>query len=347
LNEHKNPLYDASAVEGARVLSDYQVELTLVEPMATFVSEVLLNIPIMPKHIWEKVDDPLKFHTQDWEASLIGTGPYILKEYKTEHGSYLWVANPDYWWGQPAVDEIRMVKVEHSEVALLTGDIDCTQVGPKEIDMFKGKSEFTIVESIPYKFHWVTFDLNRDSAVANKDFRKAVAHAIDKQEFLDRFGHGFGNTCQQGGIAKTHPYFNGNVIEYEYDQAKAKAILDNLGYEDIDGDGFRENPDGTPMVLSMLVGSARQAELVAFKMEEIGVRVDIETVDSMALMKHFRQGAKGYDTYYNGGGHLWLARDPDFLRHNSTSIPKHTLECSHFMPWASIMRSSMNWQRSS
>jgi peptide/nickel transport system substrate-binding protein len=184
--------------------------------------------------------------------------------------------------------------------------------------MFKGKSEFTIVESIPYKFHWLIFDLNRGSAVASKDFRKAVAHAIDKQEFLDRFGYGFGNTCRQGGIAKTHPYFNGNVIEYEYDQAKAKVILDDLGYKDIDGDGFRENPDGTPMVLSMLVDAkaARLAELVAFKMEEVGVRVDIETVDSMALMKHFRQGAKGYDMYFNWGGHLWLARDPDFLRRN-------------------------------
>jgi ABC-type transport system substrate-binding protein len=63
----------------------------------------------------------------------------------------------------------------------------------------------------------------------------------------------------------------------EYDPARAKALLDTYGYVDRDGDGWREQPDGRPLVLEVATEtdqlSRRYDDLMKRDMDAIGLRV--------------------------------------------------------------------------
>ena len=79
-----------------------------------------------------------------------------------------------------------------------------------------------------------------------------------------------------------------------HDPALARALLDKFGYKDRDGDGFRERPDGKPLVLSM--GSAPTGEnrirdeLWLKNMREIGIRIEFLHQKWPDLVKMARAG---------------------------------------------------------
>ena len=76
-------------------------------------------------------------------------------------------------------------------------------------------------------------------------------------------------------VAGHSPDFNVNV---KYDPATAKALLDRFGYKDRDGDGWRDLPDGKPLVLQMgssTSGRDRERdELWKKSMTAIGIRIE-------------------------------------------------------------------------
>ena len=57
-----------------------QLVIELKKPQATMAA---LDVPIVPKHVWEKVDDFSKFNN-DKEFPVVGNGPFILTDYKVD-----------------------------------------------------------------------------------------------------------------------------------------------------------------------------------------------------------------------------------------------------------------------
>ena len=80
----------------------------------------------------------------------------------------------------------------------------------------------------------------------------------------------------------------------EYDPAKAKALLDLYGYIDRDGDGFREQPDGSPLVLESLTTPEqfqRQIDQIWQKAQAaIGIKVQFKTAKWPENLKSMRAG---------------------------------------------------------
>ena len=80
----------------------------------------------------------------------------------------------------------------------------------------------------------------------------------------------------------------------EYSPTKAKALLDVFGYVDRNGDGWRERPDGTPLILEMASetdGNSRQYdELMQRNMKEIGLRIRFKVAQWPENAKAARAG---------------------------------------------------------
>jgi ABC-type transport system substrate-binding protein len=80
----------------------------------------------------------------------------------------------------------------------------------------------------------------------------------------------------------------------EYDPARAKALLDTYGYLDRDGDGWRELPDGKPLVLQMATQGSqieRQFDEVWQKsLAAIGVRIKFNVAQWSENLKAARAG---------------------------------------------------------
>ena len=96
----------------------------------------------------------------------------------------------------------------------------------------------------------------------------------------------------------------------EYNPAKAKALLDMFGYVDRDGDGFREMPDGSPLVIDMastpLQQERQRNQLWRRALQDIGINVTFNKVEKLPELR--KQAQLGKVQSFNYG---WIADYPD------------------------------------
>jgi len=155
---------------------------------------------IVPKHIWEGVEDPLTFKNFDLEAGLpLGTGPYIL--YRVTANDTIWVRNDD-WWGAkvglaalPAPKKIVLTYLGTEEVRVATA-IDNGLDGLEDITLssfealLAGNANWRAFHAeLPYT--WpdpCARSLSLNSAVEpwnDKDMRWMLSYVMDRQEIVD------------------------------------------------------------------------------------------------------------------------------------------------------------------
>jgi ABC-type transport system substrate-binding protein len=80
----------------------------------------------------------------------------------------------------------------------------------------------------------------------------------------------------------------------DFDRARAKALLDMNGYTDRDGDGWREQPDGTPLVIEYATSPDQQSRQLIEQwqknMQAIGIRMVFKTAKWPEQLKSSRAG---------------------------------------------------------
>src|SRR5207244_1271592 len=84
-------------VQDASVVAEDRVRVGLKRAYAPFVEEIAGVVPVIPRHVWANVADPLHYDGAD--ASL-GSGPYRLAEYRSADGAYRLLATPTYFKGR-------------------------------------------------------------------------------------------------------------------------------------------------------------------------------------------------------------------------------------------------------
>ncbi len=250
------------------------VVFTLKQPFGPFLGIFETGtMPIVPKHLYEGTD----FKTNPMNNTPIGTGPFKFKEW--EKGSYIHlVKNEDYYIeGQPYIDEIYWQVIPDAAsraVAFETGKIDVLPGGsvenfdiPRLIEMDNVCSTGHGWEYFaPHAFLWLN---NREGPTADKRFRKAVMHAMDREFVRDVIWNGFGKVAT-GPVSSATRFYSDDVIQYDYDPDKAKALLEEMGY------------DGTPVrILPLPYGETwqRWGEAVKQNLEDAGINTEIVATD--------------------------------------------------------------------
>jgi oligopeptide transport system substrate-binding protein len=110
------------------------------------------------------------------------------------------------------------------------------------------------------------------------------------------------------GVVGYDPDFHS--ASQERDVPKAKALLDMFGYADKDGDGYREQPDGSPLVIHYKYNAGSQenrqlAELYVKSLAEVGLRMEAQAVQFSDLLKDKKRAN------YMTAGSAWIADYPD------------------------------------
>jgi peptide/nickel transport system substrate-binding protein len=212
-----------------------------------------MDIYIMPKHIWEKPSegDITTYAADDG----VGSGPYTLKS-RNAGQDWTMVANPNYWQGKPAVDQVVFrVFTEGSAMvaALKSGEIDFVHDVPNEL--FAGlSSEPDIVTLSGAQGGFTELAMNGmqggigdgHPALQDQTVVHAVAMAIDRPQLFDRVVHKQGVLEGTLGVSPD-PIWTPEIPadkQLNYDPEAAKKLLDEAGYKDTDGDGVREMPGG-------------------------------------------------------------------------------------------------------
>jgi peptide/nickel transport system substrate-binding protein len=274
---------DLSDLASAEVTGDYQVSVTLSSVNPTFIRTALADVPILPQHIWEDIDNPT---SRDWTIeSNVGTGPYQLVEYEPDQ-FYRFEVFTDYFAGKPTVGEllvIRMADLSSALSALRTQEVDILfpNIPPEQKDLLSGVEGINIAQGPQFSTHMVLFD-NQREPFDQRAVRRAIALALNRQEMVDTVFLGAGTPGSLGWIHPDQAVFNGDV-ETGYDPEQARALLEEAGIVDSDGDGIREF-DGSPMSFEMVTPSnnplrLRLAELAKSMLEEIGIAVQVASVE--------------------------------------------------------------------
>ena len=125
--------------------------------------------------------------------------------------------------------------------------------------------------------------------------RRAIGLAINVDQEIRLFWRGQAVPAQSGLMPHTMGYDAGFVNETaRYDLPRAKALLDLYGYVDRDGDGWREQPDGSPLVLEWHTTPDQRArqrdELRRKDLSALGIRIDFKSAKWPENLKNARAG---------------------------------------------------------
>jgi peptide/nickel transport system substrate-binding protein len=323
---------DAAVANGVAVTNYESVtakdDSTLViktkQPMAAIANS---EIPIVPEHVWKDVKDIKGFKNTD-KFPVVGSGPFILTGYQEGQSATL-EANDKFWRGRPKIDKLQYVKYESTEAAvqgLRKGDVDlvyrltATQFKQLEkepnIKTNAGNNRRfneIIINSGAHKKDGSAWG-NGNPVLADVEFRKALAQAIDVKTIVDKVKQGLAEPATQI-IPSVFPDWTFKPSDSQkrgFDLAKANSTLDAAGYTK-GGDGIRVDKQGKPINLRLLVTSddneRRQiSEYVKGWFKEIGVGVTVEFKGSNQVDDDTTAG--NFDLSFSGWS---VSSDPEFM----------------------------------
>ncbi len=296
-NRHSHHVSEAPSIERIDVKNSSTVRFTCDYPCPTLGNITLADLPILPKHIWEKVTEPLKYNQLP-----IGTGPYKLVDYKPGQ-FFRFESNKDYFKGAPLVNEIIVPIIKEPSttfIGLMTGEIDIAarSLPPELTQEFERSPGIGVNTTTPLSL--VELRLNYEIPPLNQSqFRSAISLAIDRQELVDTILLGQGKPGTQGYPHPNSPWTNPN-LSTPFNRTASQQLLDKLGYVDNNGDGFREMPNGDPIQFTLKVTATeptfiRAAEMISKQLEEVGIKVSIQTLDSGLISNLF--SSRDFDMY--------------------------------------------------
>ena len=269
-------LTDKDYIKSIEATSDYQVKIVTSEPNATFFCEAGM-LRIIPEHIWKDVDDPYEFTEPE---STIGCGPFVLTDYSKEHGTYRYEAFDEYWGPEQRMEAIEYVPVSDELLALENGDISISRISPDVVSRFEGDPQFQVVNSPAFAGTMISFNMNENDLFQDKEFRQAVAYAIDKEDIIEKVIRGAGKPGSPGILPVDHQYYNPDVSKYNYNPDKARDILQELNISQ-------------DLSFELLVSEGpelRAGELIKEQLDKVGIDLNVVAVDSKTRDSRANEG---------------------------------------------------------
>ncbi|MFB5268488.1 nickel ABC transporter substrate-binding protein [Paenibacillus enshidis] len=281
-------------------------KLTLKEPYYPTIQELSV---VRPVRFLGEAGFPDDGDTSKAVKAPIGTGPWMLTDYKTDEYA-TFTRNPNYWGEQPKVDKIviriipdgdtRVLAFEKGELDLIYGE------GMISLDAYKqlkASGEYETKLSAPVATRQLVLN-TANEALADLNVRLALQAGFNKQAMVDGVTSGFEEKADN--LLPTNlPYTNISIAPVSYDVEKAKSYLDEAGWQLPEGKTVREK-DGKPLELELIYEKSEQvqkpmAETLQAEWAAIGVKLNITGLDLTEQIKRFRANDFDLNFFSNYG----------------------------------------------
>lgn len=314
MKEHPYKWVSVSMVEEASVVDEHTVEIRLNKTYNPFLSDVAGSLPILPKHIWENVTEPETFTEPE---AAISTGPFILENYDAAAGTYTFKANEDYFYGDVQIDKLVIANVSggDSKEALLSGEIAAApNISYKAAMSLKDSPEYTVLEGPGLSVTRLYFNFDEE-AMAVKEIRQAMYHAVNLDEIVEKAYGGAGYAGSAGHVQPGTPWYNPDVRQYAYDVETAKKMLSEAGAADSNGNGILEyNGEEMSYTLTFTENDEKLAELLVSYMKAVGIELVPQSADDATVKAAISEG--NFELAFNTNGSF--GGDPVFLSRFAT-----------------------------
>jgi peptide/nickel transport system substrate-binding protein len=248
-------------------------------------------------------------------ANPVGSGPFRFVRFDEPQLYVDMQANENYWEGAPAIKNLRVRTILESnalQAELQSGRIDLapalSNLSPDAYEAL-GRDPGLRVEKFPgVNTVYLAFNVTADP-LRNPSVRQAIAHAINRQEIVQRLLSGQARVANSILPESSWAFAPGTI--YNYDPARASQLLDEAGFRDPDGSGPRMR-FAQPIVFKILGSAAvsQYAQVIQNSLNQIGIPVQIETMELGSLITAQRQ------RQYQMTANRWVGgnQDPIFLR---------------------------------
>ena len=290
----------ADKISGLEVIDDstMKIHLTEVTPSVywggNFISEFVNAKQFEGVPMDKIIESPALRKTP------LSYGPYYIKDI-VQGEKVIFEANPYYYRGEPKIKTIEMEILPPSQqvAAIKSGKYDI--VFNPELNIFPEIENLDNINILARKamyfsylgFHVGKWDAEKNEVITDPNskmydinLKRAMAYAIDNDSIAKQFYHGLAMRAPSPIAPIFTQLRNPEVDGFKIDIEKAKKILDDAGYKDVDGDGIREGKDGKPFKinLAMMSGSEIQEPLSQYYIQQWkSIGLNVELVDGRLL----------------------------------------------------------------
>lgn len=249
---------------------------------------------LLPKHVLEGRDID---RAADYNRAPLGTGPYRVAEWKS--GEYIRLERvDDYWRGAPAAIRqilFRFIANTNTRInQLKSGEVHLVAMFPwdkfREVDAIPGVE----VRRTPGNaYEHVTLNQRRIAAFRDVRVRQALLHAIDRDTLVATILDGLAPVTH-GAIQPVSWAYTADVPTYAFDPDRARALLDEAGWTDGNGDGIRDK-DGQPFRFTLITQAGfavreAVAQVLQRQFRDVGVDMTVQLVDGTSISGLWFQG---------------------------------------------------------
>ena len=279
----------AESIDGIQKVDDKTVQFTTKEemPITTFENSYARYLLTLPKHVIEQYSEE-ELSTAEWfNHPDVVSGPFIVTDFDVDH--YIsYEANKDYWKGAPKIDKLNIKIVDGSQLyaGLQSGEIDITQqtmsdIPQEDYESVEALDNVEVVYGSPVTNQSVFIQTKN---VPDVKVRQAMLYAIDRQQILEELLNGHGEIVD-GFLSSASPFYDDSLTPVSYDPEKAKALLEEAGWDGSQTIRFYVNSGDSTFV--------NAASIIAAEWAAVGIKAEIQTVDFATLMSV--AGTEDYD----------------------------------------------------
>ena len=252
-------------------VDDLTVRFTLTAPEAPFIANMGMDFASILSA--EQADAMMAAGTpEQLDQSPVGTGPFVLVDYQKD-AVIRYKANPDYWAGKAAIDDlifaitpdasVRLAKLQAGECHIMP------YPNPADLDAIRADEAITLLEQEGLNVGYLAFNTEKPP-FDNKLVRQALNMAVNKAAIIEAVFQGAGQAAKNP-IPPTIWSYNDAVEDYPYDPERAKELLAEAGF----ADGFTTDLWAMPVQRPYNPDAKRMAELIQADWAAVGVTAEI------------------------------------------------------------------------
>ena len=287
--------------ESVEVTGEYELTIHLSKSYYPFLLELGVIRPlrfISPNCF---IDGTTKNGVTDY----IGTGSYYLSEHVTDEYA-IFKVNGKYWGDVPDIEEIIVKVIPDSQsrvMALESGEIDliygATMIDSETYDKFSNLSEFETKISEPISSRVMMIN-TQDEILGDVRLRKALQYATDRETISKSIFLGIEDPAYTLFSSEV-PYADIGLTPYEYNLEKAKELLNEAGWVEVNGQSYRQK-DGQELAFTLHYSSDNVtdktiAEFYKGELAKIGINLEIIGEEAQAHSDRAKSG--NFDIIFN------------------------------------------------
>lgn len=298
-------------IDSYEIVDERTITLTVKEANADTLTN-LGSFVIIPKHIWDQVEDPYSYNG---EGYLVGSGAYKCTAYDGATGTYEFTAYEGWCNGKQGAEKIQFVPVSDPILAFENKEIDITTMPVDLKDKYMDDSSIEILEKTNDFGYKLLINYEKCPDFLDVELRKAIYSALDRQSVVDNVFRGAGTVGSAGYVPEGSLYYNEDVVKYEYNEAAAKEVLGEKGFSMT----LLTADSGTDLGV---------AEIIKNNLIAAGVEVIVKAYDSATRDTMINNGEYKFALVGNGG---WGNNPPTFMKTLFSDESKFTGKNPHYM----------------